>query len=79
MTEFTEEEKLRMQLASLEYLLNGKDEIFELLCQVRENFDGTEYMQGKKDGLRTALALLGMPEMLMFNRGNGMSDDKKSK
>ena len=28
-------------------------------------------MQGKKDGLRIALALLGAPEMIAFNHGNG--------
>jgi hypothetical protein len=72
MKEFTLEQQLMMATASLEYLSNGKDEIFELLQKIREQFDDTEYMQGKKDGLRTALALLGMPEMLQFNRGGGM-------
>jgi hypothetical protein len=67
----TEEQKLRMEIASLKYLADAKDEIFELFASIREGFDGSEYQQGKKDGLRTALALLGMPEMLAFNRGNG--------
>lgn len=62
---------LGAQASGAEYLVEGKDEIFELFVKVRDEFDGTEYMQGKKDGLRTALALLGMPEMIAFNRGNG--------
>lgn len=63
----------RMDKAGLEYLSDGKDKIFELLCEVRDHFDETEYMQGKKDGLRTALALLGNIEMLCLNRGNAMA------
>lgn len=69
--ELTEIERLRMELSGMQYLSEGKDEIFELFIRIREDFDGTEYMQGKKDGLRTALALLGTPEMAAFNRGNG--------
>ncbi len=68
---FTEVEMLRMQVAGLEYLEEGKQSIWELFEKVRDEFDGTEYMQGKKDGLRTALALLGTPGMIAFNRGNG--------
>jgi hypothetical protein len=62
--------KLRCDAAGNEYLSNGKQEIWELLESVRESFDGDEYTQGKKDGLRSALALLGNPEMVDFNRGN---------
>jgi hypothetical protein len=71
--QFTKEQELSMALASLEYLSNAKDEIFELFQRVRDEFDGSEYMQGKKDGLRIALALMGMPEMLQYNRGGGMA------
>ena len=69
--EFTEVEMLRMRVASLESLSEGKQEIWELFEKVREDFDGSDYMQGKKDGLRIALALLGAPEMIAFNHGNG--------
>ena len=69
--EFTEVEMLRMRVASLESLSEGKQEIWELFERMREEFDGSEYMQGKKDGLRIALALLGAPEMIAFNHGNG--------
>lgn len=79
MTEFTEEQIINIKLAQLEYLSNAKDEIFELFQRIREEFDDTEYMQGKKDGLRTALALLGMPEMLKFNRGGGMAREQGKK
>ena len=71
MMEFTEVEMLRMRVASLESLSEGKQEIWELFERMREEFDGSEYMQGKKDGLRIALALLGAPEMIAFNHGNG--------
>jgi hypothetical protein len=64
------EQDIRIMTANIEYLQNAKDEIFELFCDVRDKFDGSEYQQGKKDGLRLALALLGMPEMTAFNRGN---------
>lgn len=73
MVQFTKEQELAMAIESLEYLSNAKDEIFELFQRVRDDFDGSEYMQGKKDGLRIALALLGIPEMLQFNRGGGMA------
>lgn len=62
---------LNVQARSAEFLAEGKDEIFELFVRIRDEFDGTDYMQGKKDGLRTALSLLGLPEMIAFNRGNG--------
>ena len=55
--------------ANLEFLLNAKQEIFEVFEELRNKFDGSEYQQGKKDGLRIALALLGNPEMMSFNRG----------
>jgi phage pi2 protein 07 len=62
--------KLRQENAGNEFLADGKQEIWELFQSVREEFDGSEYQQGKKDGLRSALALLGNPEMVDFNRGN---------
>ena len=60
--------------ANYEYLSHARDEIFELFCEIRDKFDGSEYMQGKKDGLRTALALLGMDGMQNFNRGGPMEN-----
>lgn len=59
--------------ASYDFLSDAKDEIWELLIAVRDSFDGSEYQQGKKDGLRSALAILGTPEMASFNRGGGMA------
>ena len=64
---------LRLHCASYDFLSNAKDEIWELLIAVRDSFDGSEYQQGKKDGLRSALAILGTPEMASFNRGGGMA------
>lgn len=64
---------LRLHCASYDFLSDAKDEIWELLIAVRDSFDGSEYQQGKKDGLRSALAILGTPEMASFNRGGGMA------
>lgn len=60
-----------------EFLSNAKFEIFELFVSVSDEFDGSEYQQGKKDGLRTALALLGNPEFIAYNRGNGGARNKR--
>lgn len=72
----TEVEMLRMRVASLEFLSDGKQEIWELLEKMREEFDESEYMQGKKDGIRAAIALLGTPEMAAFNRGGGAAREE---
>ena len=66
----------QMNNAGLEFLSDGKHSIFELLMKIRDDFDGTEYMQGKKDGLRTALALLGVSDMLSLNRGGGLARER---
>jgi hypothetical protein len=65
--------KLNKSCMSEEFLSHGKDEIFELFVKIREEFDGSEYMQGKKDGLRTALALLGNSGLDEFNRGGQLA------
>jgi len=62
-----------MMRANYEFLIEGKDQIWELLIQVGDDFDGSEYQQGKKDGLRTALALLGNVELRPLIRGGGMA------
>jgi len=56
--------------ANLEFLQNAKDEIFTMFEEVRSNFDGSDYQQGEKNGLRIALSILGNVEMIDFNRGN---------
>ncbi len=66
-------EELEARCHSEEFLSNGRQEIFDLLEAVRAKFDGTEYQQGKKDGLRSALALLGTPEMISLNRGGNQA------
>lgn len=71
----TKQQKIAIALANLEYLQNAKDEIFTLFESVREEFDGSEYQQGKKDGLRLALSLLGVDNMAAFNRGGPLSRD----
>lgn len=69
------QQKIAIAMANLEYLENAKDEIFELFESVRREFDGSEYQQGKKDGLRLALSLLGIENMAAFNRGGPLSRD----
>lgn len=66
----------RMDKAGLEYLSEGRNKIFEMFVEIADNFDGSEYQQGKKDGLRIALALLGKPEMADFNRGGRMARER---
>lgn len=61
----------RLRAAGAEFLDNATDKIFELLLEVSENFDGSEYRQGQKDGLRQALALLRDPAWANLNRGRG--------
>ncbi len=63
--------------ANLEFLQQAKQEIFELFEDVRNNFDGSDYQQGKKDGLRLALALLGNPKWASFNRGQALSNQSE--
>lgn len=60
---------------SLDYLSQAKHNLFETFLAVSDEFDGTDYMQGKKDGLRLAMAIMGDPEWLDFNRGNSRSRD----
>lgn len=62
--------------ASYEFLVQGKHEVFALLEDAADNFDGTEYAQGKKDGLRMALARLGNPELLKLNQGGGLAREQ---
>lgn len=62
--------------ANLDYLENAKFEVFRLFVEVRDRYDGSEYQQGKKDGLRIALALLGNPEFTEFNRGDSKENPK---
>ena len=54
MMEFTEVEMLRMRVASLESLSEGKQEIWELFERMREEFDGSDTCKVRK----TACGLL---------------------
>ena len=67
----------QMKLAGMEYLENGKNEAWEFFEKFREQFDGSEYQQGKKDGIRTTLAFLGNPELLATNRGGAMGRESE--
>lgn len=64
---------------SLDYLKKAKHNLFETFLVVADEFDGTDYQQGKKDGLRLAMAVMGDPEWLDFNRGNSRSRDSYGK
>lgn len=54
--------------ANYEFLSNAKGEIFDLFLKIVEDFDGSEYQQGKKDGLRIALSFLGVDRMIQDTR-----------
>ena len=49
--------------------------IFDLHEKVRVDYDGTDYQQGVKDGIRKALAIFGDPSWLDYTRGNSLSRD----
>ena len=68
---------LKLEMEGLKFLSEGRDDIFTLFEDVRENFDNSEHMQGKKDGLRLALSFLGYPDMQDFNRGGSRSRTSK--
>ncbi len=76
----TPELQARMDKAALEYLTDAKFQIFEYYVAVVDDFDGSEYQQGKKDGLRIAMAMLGNPEHadLMRGRRNGRPVEKEA-
>ena len=40
--------------------MTRQDELVDLYTRVVDGFDGSEYQQGKKDGLRIAIAILGL-------------------
>ena len=67
--------KLKLNIPELSFLEKAKEEIYDYFLEVREDFDGSEYQQGKKDGLRIALTFLGCDNMIEFNRGNRLSRD----
>jgi len=69
----TEEQEVALMRANYEYLANAKHAIFELYMDIRDEFDGSDYMQGKKDGLRLALTLLGNTDLASFNRGGSQA------
>lgn len=49
-------------------------QIFELFNDVRDEFDGSEYQQGKKDGLRLALAIMQRdPEWVSYDLAHTMN------
>lgn len=62
--------QLEQRNASLEFLSDMKFEIFEYMIEVTDNFEGTDYEQGKKDGLRIALGFLGYDMGSLISDGN---------
>lgn len=63
-------DRLRLISENYDYLSDQAYEVMELFCSIRDEFDGSEYQQGKKDGLRLALALVsGNPTWKNLNRG----------
>jgi len=63
-----EHQEIQMKLDQLEYLRDRIHEFFELFCDFVDDFDGTEYQQGKKDGMRIALSFISDPSWGGLNR-----------
>lgn len=60
------------------FLREAKEEIFEYLLEFTETeFDGSPYTQGKKDGLRIALTILGddWMKLLATNKSHPMYEE----
>ena len=47
--------------------MTRQDELIEIYIKVVDGFDGSEYQQGKKDGLRIAIAVLGVNHPLVMS------------
>ena len=48
--------------------------LFEMIEDIQSEFDGSDYMQGKKDGIRLAYALItNDPVWIKFNRGESFA------
>jgi hypothetical protein len=65
-------QKTEMKLAQLEYIEEQIHSFFELFCDFVDEFDGSEYQQGKKDGMRIALSFISDPSWADLNRGGRM-------
>lgn len=64
-----EQQVIQMKLAQLDYINEQIHELFEFFVSFADEFDGSEYQQGKKDGLRVALSFVSDPSWIDFNRG----------
>ena len=72
--EMNEEQKIKMKLAQLENIEEQIHSFFELFCDFVDEFDMSEYQQGKKDGMRLALSFLtNDPSWADLNRGGSMA------
>ena len=67
------EQEIQMKLAQLEYIQEQIHSFFELFCDFVDEFDMSEYQQGKKDGMRIALSFISDPSWADLNRGGSMA------
>lgn len=49
------EQEIQMKLAQLEYIQEQIHSFFELFCDFVDEFDMSEYQQGKKDGMENCV------------------------
>lgn len=69
MKKLTLQQQLNLANAQLDNYEEQKDQLLDLFQKVRENFDESEYQQGKKDGIRIALTFFTGNDWVRFNRG----------
>ena len=63
----TEKEITDMRLAQLDWITEAQFDLFEYYVEYCENFEGSDYEQGVKDGLRIARTFLGSDEMSLVS------------
>lgn len=66
----------KLKVPRLSKAEKARREIYDVYRETLKKFDGSEYQQGKKDGLRIALAILGDTDLIDFVRGGNLGREK---
>jgi hypothetical protein len=73
-----DEQEIKLKLAQYKHLQEQIEIFSELAFEFFDNFDGSEYQQGKKDGMRLALSFVtGDPSWAELNRGGRLARVRK--
>jgi hypothetical protein len=76
--DFSDWELLSRYIERLEgvknYYEECSDKLMEMFLKVSNDFDGYDYSQGRKDGIRNALTIFGNTDWNRFNRDGGSAN-----